>query len=376
MRFSYDPGGRSMLHELELEHRFALSRAIRAVWGGGAKFTELESYAQFSTPGWRDRFAYRIFSNLEYRPFDSVLFNFGASLEHDSITGWMFDPRASVSYHVVPGHTFRFVVSRAHRNPSLYETSGRFDRRDAFSGTLDTSYLAQGVEPERIDTVEIGYLAELKDYKASLDVRMFSERIPNYIQILPLALPAGSADNQDAQTLRDNVPGINYALYHYGRADSAVNLEKVRIKGYESQVQWRPFESTRLIYSYALLSIDAELTDISRVADDYINTPRIATQTRDSAPSHAQSGMLVQKLPYDLTTSILYFRATPMRWRRNGDPIQASERFDWRVAKGFRLGPARAELAFTVQMANESQEGRQSARVAEKVHWFSLRAEF
>ncbi|WP_157275144.1 TonB-dependent receptor plug domain-containing protein [Dechloromonas agitata] len=375
VRFSYDPGGRSMLHEAELEHRLSLSASTRAVWGLGAKFTEVTSYGQFSTSGWRERFAYRGFGNLEYRPFQSLLLNAGASLEHDSVVGWMFDPRLSVSYHVLPGHTVRFGMSRAHRNPSLYETSGRFERRDSVTGLLDIAYLAQGVEPERIDMVEVGYLAELKHYRASLDVRLFSERVPNYIQILPLPLPASTPDQQDSMTTRQNA-SLNYATYIYGRADGAANLEKVRIKGYEYQLQWRPFETTRLIYGNALITIEADFTDSSRVADDFSNVPKIANQTRDSAPAHSQSAMLIQKLPFDVTASVMYFRASPMRWRRNGEPIQASERFDWRLGKSFHIGGARGELAYTVQMANESQEGRQWLRIADKVHWLTLRLSY
>lgn len=372
IRFTYDPGGRSMLHEAELEHRLSLSKATRAVWGLGTKYTEVTSFAQFSLPGWQERFAYRGFGNLEYRPFDALLFNAGASLEHDSRVGWMFDPRVSVSYHVLPGHTLRFGVVRAHRNPSLYETSGRFERRNSPVGMPDDiAYLAQGVEPERIDTVEIGYLAELKNYRATLDVRLFSERIPNYIKILPLALPASIPDNQDRSTTRNDA-SFNYAIYPYGRADSAVNLERVRIKGYEYQLQWRPFETTRLIYGSALITIEADFTDSSRIADDVTNVPKIVDQTRDSAPAHSQSAMLIQKLPYDMTASVMYFRASPMRWRRNGELIQASERFDWRASKRFQVGGAKGELAYTVQMANESQEGRQWLRLADKVHWFSL----
>lgn len=66
-----------------------------------------------------------------------------------------------------------------------------------------------------------------------------------------------------------------------------------------------------------------------------------------------------------------------MRWRRNASALnQASERFDWRLAKSFKMGSSRAELAYTVQMANESQEGRQPVRIADKLHWLSMRLEF
>ena len=141
-------------------------------------------------------------------------------------------------------------------------------------------------------------------------------------------------------------------------------------------MQWRPFETTRLIYGNALITIEADFTDSSRVADDFSNVPKIANQTRDSAPAHSQSAMLIQKLPFDVTASVMYFRASPMRWRRNGEPIQASERFDWRLGKSFHIGGARGELAYTVQMANESQEGRQWLRIADKVHWLTLRLSY
>lgn len=371
-----DPGGRSQQHELEFEHLLTPRKNVRFMWGLGLKSTAVQSYEQFSSTAWKSRFAYRAFGNLEYRPMHSLLFNLGASYEHDTISGDMFDPRASVSLHVMPGHTIRLVASRAHRNPSLYEVAGRAERRDiGGSGLVDILYLAQGVKPEQIDTLELGYLAEVKEYRASADIRVFSERIPNYIQILPLPLPATVPDDRESTSLRMNA--VNYAVYPYGRADSAVNLENVRIQGYEYQLNWRPFETTRLMYGNSLICVAADFTDISRVADDFNNGPKIIRQTRDSAPTHAQTAMLVQRLPYDVTASVLYFRASPMRWRRNDDyPIAASERIDWRLAKAFRLGSMGGELAYISQMVNEQQQGRTINRLADRVHWLSLRVNF
>lgn len=372
----FDRGGDSQVHELELEHRLSPFKDVRVMWGAGGKSIALNSTSQFSSGETQRRFSYRTFGNLEYRLADPLILNLGASLEHDSRVGWMFDPRGSLNYHVFPGHTVRLVVSRAHRNPSLYEVAGRVDRRDPNTGLTDIAYMAQGVDPERIDTVELGYLAELKAYRASADIRLFSERIPNYIQILPLALPSGTLDDQDKQSLRDNAV-INYSTYHYGRADSAVNLEKVRIRGYEYQLNWRPFEGTRLMYNNALICLEADFTDASRIADDFNNVPKIIRQTRDSAPTHSQSAMLIQQFPYDVKASIMYFRASPMRWRRNDETsLDASERIDWRLAKAFQMGPVRGEVAYTMQMANESQYGRTLNRIADRLHWLTLRLSY
>jgi len=151
------------------------------------------------------------------------------------------------------------------------------------------------------------------------------------------------------------------------------------MRGYEYQLRWQPLNGTRLIYSNALVCIDADLTDQSVIADTFgENTDKISKQTRESAPTRSQSAMLIQQLPYDFQASVMYFRNGPMRWRRNGiNPIQASERFDWRLAKSFKMGGSRAELALTVQMANEAQEGRIAGlRYAERLSWLSLRVDY
>jgi iron complex outermembrane receptor protein len=372
----FDPGGKSAVHELEFTHTLAPLENVRAMWGAGAKSVALRSPAQFSTTDWKHRATYRAFGNLEFREGPQWLFNLGASLEHDSLNGLMLDPRASVSYHLTPEQTLRLVASRAHRTPSLYEAQGRVEKRDVNGSRLmSLTYLAQGVDPERIDTIELGYLGEFKAARASVDLRAFVERLPNRIQILPLALPANSPDDQDSVFNRYYI-NLN-SPYPYGRADGAINLEKAVISGYESQWRWQPFEGTRLIFSDALVSIKANLTDETLVTDTTgDNTDKISRQTRESAPRHAQSAILIQHLPYEVLASLMVFRNGPMRWRRNGDAILASTRIDWRLAKSFKLGPNTGEIAYAMQMANGAQEGRLSARVTEKLHWLSLRLNF
>ncbi len=376
-----DPGGKSIQHTFEFEHVLPASGPLRFVWGAGAQSTELHSVAQFSSNAAFRRQSGRVFGNLEYRPLQSWLLNFGASLENDSRMGWMFDPRASVSYHVTPEHTLRFVASRAHRNPSLYEIAGFVERRDpSGSGLTFIDYYAQGVKPERIDTLEMGYLGELKSLKASVDVRAFIERMPQRIQIIPMALPAGQPDNDDpmiGRYLAETFPGSANTIFPYGRADSASNIEDVTIRGYEYQLRWQPTSRTRLIYNGAIVAIDASLIDVSLVAEGTgENTDKISAQTRESAPLHAQSAMLIQKLPYDLTGSVMYFRSGGMRWRRNGNPLPENERIDWRLAKSFRLGNQRGELAYTVQMANGPQYGRNVTTLADRLQWLTLRLDF
>ena len=378
VKYNYlnNPGGESVTDEIEFQHISGLSEQVRAVWGLNGKYAAVKSPYQFSSSAWQDRNSYRVFGNLEYRPDKNWLFNLGGSLEYDSVADWMFDPRASVSYHLTKDHTLRFVASRAHRSPSLYEAYG--DTQKTPSGAsrpVDrTYYAASGLEPERIDTLEIGYLGELKAARVSLDIRAFNERSPNRIQIVPYALPASAFEDRDQFGLRVR-PGNN-ANFPFGRADTALNLEKVDVQGYEYQLRWQSFDSTRLLYGYSYIRTYANLTDESVVADDRgNNTLKISRQTTESAPRHSQTAMIVQRLPYDVEASVMYYKSGWMRWLRNSY-TSPYERVDWRLAWPFKIGNSKAEVAYVAQMSNHDMEGRRNTRIANEMHWFSMRVDF
>ncbi|HJW25706.1 MAG TPA: TonB-dependent receptor [Rhodocyclaceae bacterium] len=369
-------GGKSASDELEFQHILSPWQPIRIVWGAGLQDVALTSQYQFFTTGWKRRTNTRLFGNLEWRPDPKWLLNFGSSAEHDSVSGDIFDPRVSVSYHVTPGNTLRLVASRSHRAPSLYEALGDTRKTPVGAATpVDRTYLAaSGLKPERIDTLEAGYLGEFQRVNASVDVRWFHERIPNRIAIIPYPLAAGSADSRD--WFGDRLRVDNAAVYPFGRADAALNMEQVSIQGYEYQWQWRPFDATRLIYGHAYIRTFANLTDLSAIADVTGETvDKISRQTRESAPRHSTSAMVVQRLPYDLEASVMYYKVGYMRWLRNSY-TNPYERLDWRLARPFRIGSTRAEVAYTAQRSNGPEEGRRYTRVATETHWLSLRLEY
>lgn len=369
-----DAWGVSRVHELEWLYQTPLSSEVRASLGASARSIQLASLAQFATPDRHNRTHYRVFSNAEYRPSESWVLNAGASVEHDTLTGTALDPRFSASYHLTPEHTARFIVSRAHRTPNLYEYSGeirRYGTNAATPGVVykNVAYFGQGVEPEQVDTVELGYLAELRRVRASFDARAFIERIPNRIQVVPMALPASNPDDQDS--LAGRATG-----YPYGRADGAANIERVFIRGYEYQLKWQPFDSTRITYGNALICIDANLTNPALVMDSSDNIPKIVEQTRQSAPVRSQQAMVVQDLPYNMQASVMYYDSGPVQWRRTAPLSVYNERWDWRLAKRFNLGGSRAEVAYTAQMVNQSVHGRMAYRLMDSLHWLSMKVEF
>lgn len=365
-----DNGGRSAVTELEFQHLLAPWQSTRLVWGLGASNSSVRSTHQFFTDAPWLRQVYRLFGNLEWRPAPEWLLNGGANLEHDGVSGSVFDPRASVSYHLNPEHTLRIVAARAHRTPGLSEARG--DSRDVATNAavVSRNFLATpGLKAERMDTLEAGYLAELHRLRASLDLRAFHERLPNRIQLVPYPLNPPNCEFPAA--LLGNSPPWNVC----GRADTALNDEKVRIRGYEYQARWQPFDSTRLMYSHAYISIYANLINPAAVADSAGNVDKISGHTRESAPRHSSSAMAVQRLPFDLEASVMYYKVASMRWTRNSQ-VRPYERVDWRLAYPFRVGPSRGEVAYTAQASNGPHDGLRDSRIVTETHWLSLRLDF
>lgn len=372
----YDQG-KSITTELDFQHIFAPGQRTRMVWGASINAIMLSSMQQFSSTDWKRRNVLRSFFNLEWRPLDALVLNGGASVERDSISGTHVDPRLAASYHVTPNHTLRLIASRAHRTPSLYEARGDWQAAPV-NGTNPMDrvyYAASGLQAERIDTLEAGYLGEFKDLRSSLDVRWFNESIPNRIAMVPYPLPPGVSDDRDSTYDRTH----STANYLSGRADAALNLEKVSIRGVEYQWRWQPFESTRLIYGHAYVSVYANLTNPFAISDGQNGTgetiEKIPRQTRESAPRHSTSAMLIQRLPYGIEASVMYYKTGYMRWLRNSFTMPY-ERVDWRLAKSFRIGQTRGEIAYTAQSANEPQQGRRDTRIVNEMHWVTLRLDF
>lgn len=361
-----NPGGASHTDELEFQHTAKSSEKARFVWGLGARHNEVSSYQQFSSNDWKQRNAYRTFGNFEWRPARDWVFNLGGSYEHDTVVGELFDPRGSISYHLLKDHTLRLILSRAHRTPSLYEAYGNTSK--AAAGTTQpvdrTYYATPGIKAERIDTLELGYLGEFKPWRASVDLRGFHERIPNRITIIPSKLPLWAADSRDEGYLLPN-----------GRNDTALNLERIVIQGYEYQLRWQPLEQTRLLYNYAYIRTYAFLSSEDVVVDAPNNISKISRQTTESAPRRSQSAMIIQKLPFDLEASVMYYKSGWMRWRRNSY-TSPYERVDWRLAMPLRLGSTKAELAYMAQMSNHNMQGRRESRLATEIHWLTLRLDF
>ena len=346
-------GDEGIRHELEALHSLKLADASRLVWGASWRTDTMRSEWSLPGQGAVRRNVGRVFGNLEWKPAQWFTGNIGLAGEDDSLAGFHASPRVSTNFHLNSENTIRLGYSRANRTPSTFNLKG--DQKTPFE------QLYTGIPDlvsERLDTWEIGYLGDWRSLRASLDVRLFDEKIGNRLFKVDRAFDGNPAT----------------------QGHSALPIQKVHIRGIEYQFKWQPFDATKVVLNQTFAQIDADylggvlpILDPAKVGD-------IRDFTEYSMPGQSTSILLIQKLPLGLEFSAAAYWQGKMKWSTNTWSPRY-ERFDARLGYPFRLGAVGGEVAFTVQSLNGAHyeykwNGEAADRVVERRQWVSLRLDF
>lgn len=302
----------------------------------------------------------RLFGNWEAKPASWLTTNLGLAGESDSLAGFMWSPRISTNFHFNTENTLRIGYSRAHRTGSIYDY-----RADYFSGPGRYQFRADPNMPtERLDTWELGYLGDWRDWRASLDVRLFDEKIHDRLYII----------DRDAS----NIPGNSIPSL-------TMPIQDVRIRGIEYQLKWQPFEPTRLVLGQTFTDIDSDYLASAlsypkgtlSQPSDYSNIEQL---TERSTPRRATSLLWMQALPYKLQFSLAGYWQDKMKWSKN-TWSEKYRRFDVRLAYPFRWATWGGEVAYTVQSLNGGHNeykwsGDPNDRVVDRRQWLTLRLDY
>ncbi|MFA6313713.1 MAG: TonB-dependent receptor [Sterolibacterium sp.] len=309
-KLTIDSGGTASNDSLLLQHSFRSGKNLRIVWGGELRREVVRSMPLYNQPSMTTDFT-RLFGNLEWRFAPALLLNAGAMAERSTLTGSGLAPRLMLNWHVAPEHTFRIGVSQAYRPPSMFE-KGANVRWVVNNILLGESFVARGnVIPERIRAHEIGYLGEFQSLRMSADVRVFKEDVGNFVRVL------NYIDTKPSK------PMI---------AKDFVNADNFSIEGVETQLKFRPWRDTQVIFNRADVRIDS-------------SDPGIAT----AAPKHTTTLALFQKFSHGIELSLIRHLASEMSWQKEGNLLQAMDRTDMRLAMPFRIGATEGEIAAVVQ---------------------------
>lgn len=246
--FDFDYGFRAVRDDLEIQRVASPHPDLRTVIGAGLRQDQLTAPLYFGTTGSIGSGVNRAFATLEWRASRRWLFNAGAMVEDNSLTGTSLAPRASANYHMTENQTLRMGVNRSNRSPTAFEQKSSMIFSSSApvvtpgftlpAGTpiSQTFRPSPGLTAERITTYEIGYLAEAPDLGASLDARLFLERARDLIEMQRENSSIGLIPRDNTRYLANN-----------GKAD---------IRGLELIATWRPATNSWLSLQHTELRID------------------------------------------------------------------------------------------------------------------------
>lgn len=311
-------GGRASSDTLMVQHTVRLHPSLRWISGAELRQERIVSRILYDTDAALETNFYRLFFNAEWHVVPSVVLNAGSMLERNSVSGDTASPRTMLNWHLVPGHTLRYGVSRAYRPPSTFENFSHLVYRapslDAagFPGGEFVDFKSRGgLAPESIQSHEIGYLGSFESLRLDVDVRLFEESSTNII---------GEKKEDNGYTkYYANKPGGNWG-----------NLTApLEIYGGELRAKWRPWQDGQWTVGYLWI-------------DNGQLYPRAAASS--------YSLMFTQQFAQGIHLSLMRTHTDPVQeMPNNGVPGPAVNRNDVRIAKELRWGARKGELSFVVQ---------------------------
>lgn len=348
--------GKGRRINLELQHQLGLTPALRAVWGVGYKYEDARSAPLYATSDAVSVHEERLFGNLEWRPHERWLLNAGGFWGRHSEKGSYFSPRLMANFHVTPDHTLRAGVSESTRLPTLFEMfadvryrpkdlAGPFGVLALFGDSIPFIVARNQSAPERLHVEEIGYFGNFREWRLTLDVRAYIERMKSWVD-------------------RDTYPNATPVLGLPWNSGDYVNRPGFETHGAEYQLRWKPFVDTEVWLNQSFQRLHWEGPWWQR--------------EKHQPPTRATTLALFQKLPHGLDLSLMLHTMGAMTWGGDSDALPSRRRIDMRLAWPFRIGSTKAEAAVVAQAVNGGypEYFASKAFTVERRAYASLRFEF
>jgi len=331
LRVHVDNGSTVSRADIELQHTFSIGSTSRWVWGASAR----EDVAEATSILRGDQHLHlsRLFGHVEWQMTTRALLNVGAMVEHNNLAGTHVEPQIAVAYTIVPGHVVRLGISRASRNPTLFEESVG----SIIVGPGGVPVVVPGsIRPESIASTEFDYLGDLPALHASVDVKLFHDRLSDLIALV----------NDSTAFPPSTFPR------------TIVNGDGARQRGAEAQLIWRPLPAASLILSVAHV--------------ETASTDRFAAYST-SVPRNTLHALWTQRFPGSWDSAITWHQQSGYRPLGMTSTQPGFGRLDLRLARQMRAGPTSVEIAGVVENALDRQYTEfSSANVARRRAWLSV----
>ena len=165
--------------EIEMQITSYISNSNRLVWGTSVRRDRVLAPNQFLDE--QALHETTLFAHDEWRITPLWILNAGAMLANNGLGRKSVSPRAALNYHFTKTQTLRAGISRAYRNPSLFEERSYYHFIIPGIGLVIPYQSSGGLYPEEVLSREIGYLGEFADKGYTIDVRIYRDQFRNII---------------------------------------------------------------------------------------------------------------------------------------------------------------------------------------------------
>ncbi|BAL22401.1 TonB-dependent siderophore receptor [Azoarcus sp. KH32C] len=245
-------------HNLEFEHHFTASDRLRLGWGAEWRRDEFVSpFLLYNDPK-QSQDTSRLYGNSEWHFANEWLLNAGLMAENAQYDQTRLSPRVFLNWLPDTAQSWRIGYTRAYRQPGIFDRNA--DVRIYVPGTtllLQQRQIANpDIEPPRIDAFELGFLGQLPDGRAQIDVRLFHEETRDQIRRQAVDVPATNP--------------FQAIVQHFLPPSQWVNRDDaIRVEGIEYQLQVRPWEGGQLLFSHTVIRAQSDEEAIRRSVAPY-----------------------------------------------------------------------------------------------------------
>ncbi len=324
---------------IELQVTEQWSPALRAVWGGELRQESVKSPQSYNSGSTLRGELARAFANIEWRAAERLLLQAGAMLEHHYFTGTDLSPRIAANFTLAPGHVVRLGVSQAYRSPTFFEEEGNqvLVLDDGTVGDVVT-VPSPGLDPERILSREIGYVGYWRPARLEFDLRLFRDKIGNFIGQQKSDFFSGDA--------------IRVSEFRYE------NIGQAWSQGGEFQLRWKPVARLDVHAHFARVFTTADTHRENHTVDIPLSTPRNSW------------GLLANyRFGSGWETSVGVWGTDAVKWLTEGDDTRRYTRVDTRLAKRWKWQGRDVEAALVGQNLGEGyQEFRDTNRFSRRLY--------
>jgi iron complex outermembrane receptor protein len=341
--FSYE----SDRYEMEFQHKLKPTSDWRLAWGVGMRHDNTVSPTTLNQDSAATRNQVHAFANAEWKPMDDLTVNLGAMLEKYEGFSSLFSPRVALNYALKDNHIFRISYSTAYRMPNVWEEQidMKFRYLSNIAPPITLHQTTDVPEPEKINSIELGYMAAFKDIPLTMDVKLFKEHIS---------------------------PVINYAYDYTTRTGNFYNDHRVDITGLELQLDYQPTNNTNIHAVYSRLHASG-----SQVKRYDSGTPLEYIDVSEIVPTETYGILASHRFDNGIQVSSGFYHTDSTAWLEPGDETDSYNKWDFRIGKTFTLPDAIIDVSAIVHnVSNESYQEYYNINEAQREVYLQIGVKF